>query len=129
MILRALVLALLAASCSWADEATSPAVRFAAGVEALKQDRPSEAAEAFDALAREVDSASVHYNLGLARYHQGRMGKAVAAWRRALDEARRRWMGTQAAGLTALYNALHDPDADDFLVVVGVSRTDDICQR
>jgi tetratricopeptide (TPR) repeat protein len=85
MILRALVLAILAASSSWAGEAAPPAVRFAAGVEALKQDRPSEAAEAFDALAREVESASVYYNLGLARYHQGQMGKAVAAWRRALD--------------------------------------------
>lgn len=65
--------------------AQGPEARFAAGVEALRQDRPGEAAEIFEGLAHEVDAASVYYDLGLARYHQGRLGRAVAAWRRALD--------------------------------------------
>lgn len=84
----AMLLAILAAASAWAGEAPPgdpPEARFSAGVTALKEDRVDEAAAVFEDLARDVDAAAVYYNLGLARYRQGKMGRAVAAWRRSLE--------------------------------------------
>ncbi len=59
--------------------------RFQKAVEAYKASDWEQAGEEFQSLSNSWNSASVAYNLGNVRYQQGKIGRAVAAWRRSLE--------------------------------------------
>lgn len=63
---------------------SAPRAVFMEAVEAYRAGDMEGAVERFEVLAARYDSPEAHYNLGNALYQQGRMGRAVAAWRRAL---------------------------------------------
>lgn len=66
------------------DAESSPQAAFAKGNEAYKQQKWDAAAQAFQqALDIEPDNPAFLYNLGLTRFQEGKVGHAIALWRRA----------------------------------------------
>lgn len=64
----------------------SPEERFRAAGSAYEAGRFAEAGEIYEGLLAEgFDDARVHYNLGNARFKQGKLGPAILSYERALD--------------------------------------------
>jgi tetratricopeptide (TPR) repeat protein len=78
-------LCLLAAAPAWAGNARELATQARAAYD--RGDFPAAAAAYTELLAQGVDRAEVYYDLGNAEFKAGRIGRAVAAYRRALRRA------------------------------------------
>lgn len=79
------LLLVLAAAPAWAQDASELAAQARAAYD--RGDFAAASAAYTELAARGVDRAEVHYNLGNAEFKSGRIGRAVAAYRRALKRA------------------------------------------
>ena len=102
-------------------------VHFERGVEASRDGSYKEALKSFQQARNEgLDSATLHYNIGVVLFRLERLDEAGIAFRRAAEGEELRGPGLYNQGLVALAQEKTDAAAGFFAAAVAEARTDQI---